>query len=101
MTVNLRTDDSFAEDAGWHAAARRYSQYIAGCRGKKTLLLELGVGANTPGIIKYPFWRMSLENNFKYVCINMGEAFAPDDIRANSVCIDGDIAEVISTLTAQ
>lgn len=101
MTVNLRTDSRFVEDAGWHAAAERYSAYIAGCKGKNTLLLELGVGSNTPGIIKYPFWRMSLENNYKYVCINKGEAFAPDVIRADSVCIDSDIAQVICGLTAR
>lgn len=100
MTVNLRTDNTFVEDDGWHAAAARYSDYIEGCTGKNTLLLELGVGANTPGIIKYPFWRMSLENGCKYVCINMGEAFAPDVIEDNSVCIDGDISAALSQIRA-
>lgn len=98
LVPNLRVDSTFVEDDGWHAAARRYSAYIEGCKGANTLLLELGVGANTPGIIKYPFWRMSLGEGCAYVCINMGEAFAPEEISDRSVCIDGDIAAVLGAV---
>ena len=63
------------------------------------LFLELGVGSNTPVIIKYPFWQMTAKNrNATYACINYGEAFAPSEIRNRSICIDGDIGEVLTQL---
>ncbi len=98
MTCNLRVDDGFVEDDGWRAAAARYSSFVEGCKGKNTVLLELGVGANTPVIIKYPFWEMSRENNFSYICINLNQAFAPEEIQKNSICIDGDITEVLQQM---
>lgn len=101
MTCNLRVDDSFVEDDGWHAAAKRYADFSNGCAGKNTVLLELGVGGNTPVIIKYPFWKKSLESGAKYICINKGEAFAPDEIMNNSVCIDGDITDVLKQMLSQ
>lgn len=79
MTCNLRVDDAFVEDAGWHAAARRYAEFVGRCGSKGTVLLELGVGGNTPSVIKFPFWRMAREGA-KYVCINRGEAFVPEEI---------------------
>ena len=98
MTTNLRADDRFVEDEGWHLAAERYSNFLR-TRGGKILFLELGVGANTPGIIKYPFWRFVAEDdNAVYVCINKGEAYAPDEIRDRSICIDGDIGEIMNEL---
>ena len=66
---------------------------------KHILFLELGVGGNTPGIIKYPFWRMTMQNKKAvYVCINKGEAFVPKDIATQSICLDGDIGEVLEEL---
>lgn len=62
MTVNLRADDTFVEDEGWHAAARRYEDFIRTRGMGRILYLELGVGYNTPGIIKYPFWQMTAQN---------------------------------------
>ena len=95
MTTNLRTDETFVEDEGWHRAADRYRFYLQTHTGK-ILFLELGVGMNTPGIIKYPFWNRTLENpQAIYACINYGEAFCPEEIRNRSICIDGDIADVI------
>ena len=96
MTMNLRSDDSFVQDEGWHAAAERYSEFLRRHKGLKTVFLELGVGGNTPVIIKYPFWRLTGENpNAAYVCINYKEAFAPGEIAKRSLCIDGDIGAVL------
>ena len=98
MTTNLRIDETFAEDEGWHQAADRYRQYLQTHKGK-ILFLELGVGMNTPGIIKYPFWNRTLENpQAVYGCINSGEAFAPEEIRERSICINGDIGEILKQL---
>lgn len=96
MSMNLRADNTFVEDNGWHMAAKRYQDFISCHEGLKIVYLELGVGGNTPGIIKYPFWRMTAENpNAAYVCINYGEAACPREIAGQSVCIDGDIGEVL------
>ena len=99
MTMNLRCDDRFAEDEGWHAAAERYEAFLRTRAGQKLLFWELGVGYNTPAIIKYPFWRMTAANpNAAYACVNLGEADAPSDMREQSICIDGDIGEILSRL---
>lgn len=100
MTVNLRADDTFVEDSGWYAAAQRYENFVRGCKGKNTVLLELGVGGNTPVIIKYPFWAMSRDEGAAYICINKGEAFAPDIIGDRAVCLDGDITQMIKEMSA-
>ena len=100
MTMNLRSDDSFVEDEGWHRAAERYENFLRTRAGLKILFLELGVGYNTPVIIKYPFWHMTAKNpNAAYACINLGDAYAPDNIAARSICIDGDIGKVLEGLT--
>ena len=99
MTMNLRADDSFVEDEGWHKAAAAYSDFLQKREGKHILFLELGVGGNTPVIIKYPFWRMTLANEKAvYGCVNYGEAVCPEEIRDRSICIDGDIGEVLKEL---
>ncbi len=99
LTMNLRSDDTFVEDTGWHAAAERYAEYIRANSGRKILFLELGVGANTPAIIKYPFWKMTLNNpSAVYACVNLGEAYCPNEIKERSICIDGDIGDVIAQL---
>ncbi len=98
MTMNLRSDDKFVEDEGWHEAASRYENFIR-TRTGKILFLELGVGYNTPVIIKYPFWQMTAKDpDATYVCINYGEAFTIDEIADRSICIDGDIGEAIEKL---
>lgn len=99
MTMNLRSDDKFVEDEGWHRAAERYDDFLRKHEGKHILFLELGVGYNTPVIIKYPFWKMTVQNpNAVYACLNFGEAYAPDEIRGQSICINGDIHEVLNNL---
>lgn len=99
MTMNLRIDDTFVQDSGWYAAAGRYNDFAEKYKGKKLLLLELGVGYNTPGIIKYPFWRTAAENkNAAYVCINYGEAICPKEIAKKAICLDTDIAKALGDL---
>ena len=98
LTMNLRSDDKFVEDEGWHQAAERYENFLRTRKGK-ILFLELGVGYNTPGIIKYPFWQMTAKNpDATYACVNYGEAVCTEDIREQSICIDGDIGQVIEEL---
>lgn len=99
MAMNLRCDNSFVQDEGWHAAAERYEEFIRKHRNLHILFLELGVGFNTPGIIKYPFMQMTAENpKAIYACINMNEAYAPDEIADRAICIDGDIGKVIENI---
>lgn len=99
MTMNLRSDDTFVEDEGWYKAEERYRLFIRRHKDMRVLFLELGVGYNTPGIIKYPFWQMTAQNpKAVYACINLGEACAPVEIRDHSICIDGDIGKVLEQL---
>lgn len=99
MTMNLRSDDKFVEDEGWHKAAERYDDFLQAHEGQHILFLELGVGYNTPVIIKYPFWKMTAQNpKAVYACLNYGEAYAPDEIVEQSICIDGDIRDVLNKL---
>ena len=99
MIMNLRCDDRFVEDEGWHRAAERYANFLHTHRGGRILYLELGVGFNTPGIIKYPFWqRVAQDPNAVYVCINAQEAVCPQDIAPRALCIRTDIAACLETL---
>lgn len=99
MTMNLRCDNFFVQDQGWYAAAERYEDFIRRHKDLHILFLELGVGANTPVIIKYPFWQMTAQNpNATYACINYGEAAAPSEIAKQSICINKDISKVLQDL---
>ncbi|MBQ9300927.1 MAG: Sir2 silent information regulator family NAD-dependent deacetylase [Clostridia bacterium] len=96
MTTNLRCDDTFVEDEGWHAAAGRYAAFLRNHRDKKTVFLEVGTGWNTPGIIKYPFWQMANDwPDAVYVCLNYGEAYAPEEIREKSICVNSDVGDIL------
>ena len=100
MTMNLRSDNKFVEDEGWHRAAERYENFLRTREGQKILFLELGVGYNTPVIIKYPFWKMTAKNpNATYVCINQGQAVCPQEIERQAICIDADIGSALRELS--
>ena len=100
MTMNLRSDDTFVEDAGWHRAAERYAAFLRTLKQRRVLFLELGVGYNTPGIIKYPFWQMTAENpKAVYACLNDGQAYAPDALKEQAICVEEDIGEILQRLT--
>ncbi|MCM1233858.1 MAG: Sir2 silent information regulator family NAD-dependent deacetylase [Ruminococcus flavefaciens] len=102
MTTNLRSDEKFVQDEGWSAARMRYEQFLIKHKNKRVLFLELGVGGNTPVIIKYPFWQFTKSNpNAHYACVNLGFAYVPEEIESRSVCINGDIAQVLSLLSAR
>ena len=99
MAMNLRADDTFVEDEGWHAAAGRYRDFLEAHQDGKMLYLELGVGANTPVIIKYPFWRYTYANpDATYACVNYGEAYAHPDIRDRSILVEADIGRMLDDL---
>lgn len=99
ITMNLRADDTFVEDEGWHRAATRYQDFLRRHEGARTLFWEIGVGGNTPGIIKIPFWRMTAANpHATYACLNFGEALAPSSIANRSILIDANAADAIHRL---
>ena len=99
MTMNLHCDDTFVEDEGWHRAAERYSEFLRRHRELKMLFLDLGTGMNTPTIVKFSFWRMANEwSDSTYACVNLGEAYAPREIEAKSICINADIGSVLKQL---
>ena len=100
LTMNLRCDDTFVEDEGWHRAAERYENFLRTRAGQKILFLELGVGYNTPVIIKYPFWQMTAKNpNAIYACINQGQAVCLPEIKKRSICMDADIEQVLQSMS--
>ena len=99
LTMSLRSDDKFVEDEGWHHAAERYENFLRTRAGGKILFLELGVGYNTPVIIKYPFWQMTAKNpNATYACINKGQAICPQEVERQSICVNAGIGEVLSLI---
>ena len=99
MTMNLRSDDKFVEDDGWRAACKRYEDFIRKNKNKRILFLELGVGFNTPAIIKFPFMRMTYMNRKAvYACVNYGDAFSPEEIKDRSVIINEDIFKALSDI---
>lgn len=99
MSMNLRIDDTFVEDEGWHMAAERYENFLNSRKNQHILFIELGVGYNTPVIIKYPFWQMTAKNpKAVYACINRQEAVCPKEIQRQSICIEGDIGEILQKL---
>ena len=96
-TMNLRSDNKFVEDEGWHRAAERYENFLRTRNCQRILFLELGVGYNTPVIIKYPFWQMTAKNpDATYVCINQGQTVCPQEIERQSICLDADIGDILT-----
>ena len=99
MAMNLRADENFVEDAGWKMAAKRYQDFLHSHKGKHVLYWELGVGMNTPVIIKFPFWQYTEENpNAYYACLNLGEAGCSKEISERSICLNADIGQVLRDL---
>lgn len=96
MSMNLRSDNTFVQDAGWDEAAKRYERFFKDNKHKRNVFLELGVGYNTPGIIKYPFWQYTCnQKDAFYVCINKGQVDIPSEIKEKAICVDADISRVI------
>ena len=102
MSMNLRADDTFVEDEGWHRAAERYGAFLKSHQNQKVLFLELAVGYNTPTIVKFSFWQMTYDwPNATYACLNYGEAYAPDEIKRKSICVNRDIGDILTALEVQ
>ena len=99
LVPKLRCAEKYAEAEGWHQAAERYESFLRTRSGQRILFLELGVGYNTPGIIKYPFRRMTANNpKATYACVNLGQTAAPPASQSQSLLLDGDIGEILQTL---
>ena len=99
LTMNLRADDKFVQEEGWYNAAERYQNFLQQQQNKHILYLALGVGYNTPIIIKYPFWQMTVKNTKAiYACVNYGEASCPHNIEKQSICINNDISKILKEL---
>ena len=99
MSMNLRADDTFVEDEGWHMAAGCYEEFLHRHKGEHIPFWELGVGENTPGIIKYPFWRITYQNSRAvFACVNLSQAFCPREIQEQAICIDGDTGTELKKL---
>lgn len=99
MTTNLRCDDRFVQDEGWISACERYESFVNRYKNKRVVYLELGVGGNTPAIIKYPFWKLTASNpDAIYVCVNYGEAACPRHLDRQTIIIDSDIGEALQAL---
>lgn len=99
LSMNLRADSTFVEDAGWHSALARYQSYLDQQKCKKVLYLDLGIGGNTPSIIKYPFWNLTYQNKqASYVCVNLGEANVPKEIATQSLSFDQDIHDFLTSI---
>ena len=99
MSMNLRIDAAFVEDEGWHAATERAAHFLRRHKRKRVLFLELGVGMNTPGILKFPFWRMTAQNpKAAYACLNLNEAYAPSKIAKQAICIQADLRDVLNKI---
>ena len=102
MTMNLRSDESFVQDEGWYRASGAYASFLKKCQGLHVLFLEIGVGMNTPVIIKYPFWQMTNDNpKAVYACLNYSEAYCPLQIEKQSLCLEADASEIIRQLLQQ
>lgn len=99
MSMNLRADDTFVQDEGWYRAAERYEDFLQNHKDRKVLFLELGTGMNTPGIIKFSFWKMVHNwKNATFGCINLNEAYVPDEIWKKAICINADIGSILEKL---
>lgn len=99
MSMNLRADNTFVEDAGWKAASASYVRFMEDHIRKKIVFLELGVGYNTPGIIKYNFWQYAANwQNAFYICINQGQAYLPEDIEDKGLAVNADIMQILEGL---
>ena len=99
MAMNLRCDNYFVEDEAWHEAADRYAGFLEQHKDKKVVLLELGVGFNTPIIIRFPFEKMVRENSsYSLIRMNMDEAVVPESFGKRAIGIGGDMAKAITDI---
>jgi NAD-dependent SIR2 family protein deacetylase len=96
----LKLVENFVQDEGWHSASKQYGNFIEKHGSENILFLELGVGYNTPGIIKFPFWKITAKNpEAFYICVNFGEVYVPDEIKKRAICVNSDINEFLKKIS--
>lgn len=99
MAMHLRCDNYFVEDEAWHEAADRYAEFLDKNKDKKVVLLELGVGFNTPIIIRFPFEKMVRERaSYSLIRLNRDEAVVPESFGNRAIGIGGDMAGAITDI---
>lgn len=102
MAMNLRCDETFVQDAGWQQASERYLSFLQSVQAGRVLFLELGVGGNTPGIIKYPFWQMTARfPNARYACINAAAQPVPKEIEDRAIVWQCDLGKALHAWAGQ
>ena len=99
MDMNLRKDANFVQDSNWYKASKRYEDFLDKIKNKNVVLLEIGVGFNTPGIIRFPFEQMTA-NNVKttLIRINKDYPFPMLEIRNRTISFDEDTNKIIEDL---
>lgn len=102
MTTNLRSDNRFVEDEGWHQAEDRYEMFLADNYNDKSIVyFEIGVGDNTPAIIKYPFYRLTAKNSkATYIYANLKRSNPPMEIEGQTIALLGDLSGTIMLLNS-
>ncbi len=102
MTMNLRVDDCFVQDDDWYAAEERFSRFLSRALGCRLVLLELGVGFNTPTIIRFPFEKLAREHkNITLVRLSRSKALVPAGLGERAVGINADMAKSITDLAGK
>lgn len=96
MDMNLRKDNHFVQDEAWYAAEERFSDYLSEAIDQKLVLVELGVGFNTPTIIRFPFEKLVREHeNINLIRLNLDQAIVPKSFGKRAVGINADMADSI------
>ena len=99
MEVNVRIDANFVQDENWYKQDKRYGEFLDKSQDKNLLLLEIGVGFNTPGIIRFPFEQMVYDNvNTHLVRINKDYAFASKEIEDKTILFNEDTNKIVEDL---
>lgn len=99
MEMNLRSDQYFVEDEAWHKSEKRFGEFLRKCENQKTVLLELGVGFNTPTIIRFPFEKLVREHkDMSLIRLNLDEAVVPEEFEERVIGIDEDMVKSVEDL---
>ncbi|RTR40564.1 Sir2 silent information regulator family NAD-dependent deacetylase [Shewanella canadensis] len=99
MMLHVRIDNTFVENSNWHAAKQGYSEFLGQFHNQKLLLLELGVGFNTPTIIRFPFEQFSRQFPHTHLIrLNKDDARSQDKLKAHNLLVEDDICQWLNKL---
>lgn len=99
MEVNLRKDEFFVEDEVWHSSSRRYTRFLAELGSRQLVLLELGVGYNTPTIIKFPFEHITAQSpSATLIRMNKDYPEVSQENHAKTIVFEQDLGKIIAAL---